>query len=73
MLIGCYCTCCEEGLKSEGCKIVMRREGENIHQSEEVYQNNSTGNAECVCGIGCRREYSFEYRNQFEVHLTGMV
>ena len=42
----------------------------------EIYQQNLLINfaviAECVCGIGCSREFSFEYRNQCEVRLMGI-
>ena len=27
------------------------------------------GFPECVCGVGCNKQFSFEYRNKCEIHL----
>eukprot|EP00092_Neocalanus_flemingeri_P062048 GFUD01074787.1.p1 GENE.GFUD01074787.1~~GFUD01074787.1.p1 ORF type:complete len:136 (-),score=7.61 GFUD01074787.1:7-414(-) len=47
--------CCEEEQKSEGCKIV----------------SDYSGTLSCVCGMACRRDFTFQSRHECEATLIG--
>eukprot|EP00092_Neocalanus_flemingeri_P021401 GFUD01023202.1.p1 GENE.GFUD01023202.1~~GFUD01023202.1.p1 ORF type:complete len:133 (+),score=19.74 GFUD01023202.1:37-435(+) len=55
LMIKDYSDCCRDAAKSEGCRIVP----------------GAAGTLECVCGMGCRRDFPFQSRNECEAQLIG--
>ena len=57
----------------ESCKILRGRavEGRDLIQNTDIIY--CAGIAEWVYGLGCRREFSLKYRNQYEVRGLGTM
>ncbi|XP_023336933.1 protein crumbs [Eurytemora carolleeae] len=53
-IINDFSNCCQDSVKSEGCRIVAA----------------GTGQLECLCGMGCKKEFPFHSKQECEKQLT---
>ena len=56
--------------------VRLSGEGQVVGNEEfliQLFDRFLAGVAECVCGMGCKRQFSFEYRNKCQIRLVGKI
>ena len=72
LFAGGLCWSCQESQQLEG-KIYINHRYSKTFLSSGCNIVTKNGLRQCVCGMGCEREFEFQYRNECIIKLMGQV